>query len=150
MVELSAYDIALIGGCFTIAGALITVISGHWLAKELANYTYKHQQKDHIRNEILFLYQPIYPLIIEWPKDINSFLVERTPTLGRLIESCRGLLSDNDFKQLLSCRDELLEDIDGYIKIQCEPSELFYGEASIFNSQNRFRERLINILSCIK
>jgi hypothetical protein len=149
-MELTAYQLALIGGAFTVAGALIAVLSGHFLAKKLSSYTYRLQKLDEARNSIIFHFNGVYPVVSEWPDEIGAYLKNKTPELAAFIQQCKAHMLESDFNQLLEARDELLKDIDGYISKQNDPAELFYGNAHPRKGQVRLRDNINNIIACIK
>ena len=149
-MELSAYEIALIGGAFTISGALIAVLSGHYLAKHLASYTYRLSKLDEIRSLIISNYRGLYPVASKWPDEIENYLKSKSPELCSLIQQCEPHLSEANFALLLKMRDKHLEDIEGYIQKQNDAAEMFYGNSDPKKGQSRLKDNLNDILSCIK
>jgi hypothetical protein len=149
-MELTAYQLSLIGGAFAVAGALIAVLSGHFLAKKLSSYTYRLQKLDEVRSSIIFHFNGVYPVVSEWPVEIGNYLKTKVPDLAAFIHQCEAHMSESDFNQLIEARDALLKDIDGYITKQNDAAELFYGNANPRKGQVRLRDNINNIIACIK
>jgi hypothetical protein len=149
-MEVSAYDLAIIAGGFSIAGALIAVIAGHWLAKNLASHTYRLQKLDENRRQIISLFSGLYPVVINWPTQIEDDLISKTPQLCELIQQCHSHMSVKDFKSLLVARDEFISDASGYIKKQSDRAEILYSNGKTKNGQKRLQERIQTILKRVK
>ena len=149
-MELTPYQLALIGGAFTVAGALIAVLSGHFLAKKLSSYTYRLQKLDEARSSIIFLFSEVYPVVSEWPVEIGTYLKTKIPDLAAFIHQCEAHMSENDFNKLVEARDAFLGDIDGYITKQNDAAELFYCNAHPRKGQARLRDNISSIITCIK
>jgi hypothetical protein len=150
-MELSAYQIALIGLASSIVGALITLLAGHWLAKILASHTHSLQKLDENRAKIIALYSGVYPTVtIEWPKDIKSYLDEKNPRLCELIHQCQYHMKASQFSELLKVRDQYLSNIDEYIYKQNNAADIMYNNASPRKGQSKFHKHIGQILETIR
>jgi hypothetical protein len=149
-MELTPYQLALIAGGFTIAGALIAVLSGHYLAKRLASYTYRLHKLDEVRSSIIFHYSGVYPVVSKWPNDIAAYLKTKNPDLCVFVQQCELHMCEENFQKLIDARDKYLEDVEGYIARQKDPAELFYTNAHPEKGQVRLRDNIKKILASIK
>lgn len=149
-MSLTPYDLAVIAGVFTIAGALIAVLAGHFLAKKLASYTYRLNKLDEVKSSIILNYNAVYPVVSEWPVEISDYLKVKTPTLCGLIQQCESHMGLTEFSDLILARDKFLNDIKGFIAKQNDVAELFYNDADPKKGQARLHEHINCILGCIK
>lgn len=76
--ELTAYDIALIAGGFTILGALISTIFGYWFAKLLASHTER-------RNAYARLRAAFVPTLVRLASDRAKKIFADDPAIDRFL-----------------------------------------------------------------
>ena len=97
-MEVSAYEIALIGVGGTIVGALIGALISYRFSLELANRNFRRAVNDRLITAFHKELGGIYPNPADWPKDIDKFLRSKFSSLQAAVGEFRQYLPAHEWE----------------------------------------------------
>lgn len=125
MENVTAYDIAIIGGGFTIVGALIGSLVGYWLSRLTTDYNTFVAAKSKLRATFSPILGQIYLASKHGNHDrpcVESFVKERLLACASAIEEFRPHVSDDEKKSYQDAWEEYRKMANDFIESAVEDS----------------------------